>query len=383
MKGPLPATEDAVRGRRASRRPLRVVHTPFIAQNAYQPRLLEELRNLGIDARGAKRSNLLLLHGRADVVHFHWIQHRWFGPRLARGMVCEAFFAQMRAMRARGTRLVWTIHNLVPHECDDRDAELRLLARMCRAVDACIVHSQHARDAVIAAVDPLGRDEGLRARLHVIPHGNYIGCYQPRLDRDAERARIGVSPDETLFAFVGQIREYKQVDTLIHAFRRADAPRTKLLVCGRPKGDTVARSLHEARGDDPRIKIELGFLPDDALASALLASDAVVLPYRDSLTSGAALLAMSYGRTVVAPDIGCFGELLGTGALGLYAAEETDSTEELARALAEVASRTDARTATGAAHLERARTFDWPNIARATAKLYSGPVRTQAVGEDD
>jgi len=374
MKGSLPATEDAVRSRQASPRPLRVVHTPFIAQNAYQPRLLEELRNLGIDARGAKRSILPLLRRRADAVHFHWIQHRWFGYRLARGMVCEAFFAQLRAMRAQGTRLVWTIHNLVPHECDDHDAELRLFARMCRSVDACIVHSQHARDAVIAAVDPQGRDEslsaGLGARLHVIPHGNYIGCYQPRLDRDAERARLGVSPDETLFAFVGQIREYKRVDTLIHAFRKANAPRTKLLVCGRPKGDAVARSLSEARGDDPRIKFELGFLPDDALASALLASDAVVLPYRDSLTSGAALLAMSYGRTVVAPNIGCFGELLGTGALGLYAAEGADSTEELARALVEVAARADSRVATGAAHLERARTFDWPTIARATAALY-------------
>ncbi len=378
MKSSLPATEDAVRSRHASPRPLRVVHTPFIAQNAYQPRLLEELRKLGIDARGAKRSNLPLLRRRADAVHFHWIQHRWFGYRLARGMVCEAFFAQLRAMRAQGTRLVWTIHNLVPHECDDHDAELRLLARMCRSVDACIVHSQYARDAVIAAVDPQGRDEslsaGLRARLHVIPHGNYIGCYQPRLDRDAERARLGVSSDETLFAFVGQIREYKQVDTLIHAFRSANAPGTKLLVCGRPKGDRVARSLYEARGDDPRLKIELGFLPDDALASALLASDAVVLPYRDSLTSGAALLAMSYGRTVVAPDVGCFGELLGTGSLGLYAAEGANSgassTEELARALVEVATRTDSRVATGAAHLERARTFDWPTIARATAALY-------------
>jgi glycosyltransferase involved in cell wall biosynthesis len=377
MKSSLPATEDAVRSRHASPRPLRVVHTPFIAQNAYQPRLLEELRKLGIDARGAKRSNLPLLRRRADAVHFHWIQHRWFGYRLARGMVCEAFFAQLRAMRAQGTRLVWTIHNLVPHECDDHNAELRLLARMCRSVDACIVHSQYARDAVIAAVDPQGRDGGLCARLHVIPHGNYIGCYQPRLDRDAERARLGVSSDETLFAFVGQIREYKQVDTLIHAFRSANAHRTKLLVCGRPKGDRVARSLYEARGDDPRIKFELGFLPDDALASALLASDAVVLPYRDSLTSGAALLAMSYGRTVVAPDIGCFGELLGTGSLGLYAAEGANSgassTEELARALVEVAARADSRVATGAAHLERARSFDWPTIARTTAALYGTP----------
>jgi glycosyltransferase involved in cell wall biosynthesis len=79
---------------------------------------------------------------------------------------------------------------------------------------------------------------------------------------------------------------------------------------------------------------------------------------------------MSYGRTVVAPNIGCFGELLGTGALGLYAAEGADSTEELARALVEVAARADSRVATGAAHLERARTFDWPTIARATAALY-------------
>ncbi|MFM7051961.1 MAG: hypothetical protein ACKOYN_07525, partial [Planctomycetota bacterium] len=37
-------------------RRLRVVHAPYIRQNAYQPRLLEELRLLAIDAIGVKRT---------------------------------------------------------------------------------------------------------------------------------------------------------------------------------------------------------------------------------------------------------------------------------------------------------------------------------------
>ena len=43
------------------------------------------------------------------------------------------------------------------------------------------------------------------------------------------------------------------------------------------------------------------FVPDGEVQHYLLAADAVVLPFKEILTSGSAMLALSFGRPVVAP----------------------------------------------------------------------------------
>ncbi|MEZ4597387.1 MAG: glycosyltransferase [Chloroflexota bacterium] len=48
-----------------------------------------------------------------------------------------------------------------------------------------------------------------------------------------------------------------------------------------------------------------GNVPDDRMQVFLRAADVMVLPYRDVLTSGSAILAMTFGLPVVAPRIGC------------------------------------------------------------------------------
>ncbi len=157
------------------------------------------------------------------------MQLRWFGPRLLRPAAIRSYFAQLRALQRRGTRIIWTIHNLIPHECEEPDAELALLMRLAETVDACIVHSESAREEVLAVIAAAhGSSSPMAKEPHVIPHGNYIGCYQPARAREEERARLGIAEDETVFAFVGQIRAYKNADGLALAFRAAGLPRARL-----------------------------------------------------------------------------------------------------------------------------------------------------------
>ena len=51
--------------------------------------------------------------------------------------------------------------------------------------------------------------------------------------------------------------------------------------------------------------LALRYIPDAELQVWLRAADVVVLPFRDILTSGSAILALSFGRAVVAPALGC------------------------------------------------------------------------------
>jgi glycosyltransferase involved in cell wall biosynthesis len=97
------------------------------------------------------------------------------------------------------------------------------------------------------------------------------------------------------------------------------------------------------------------------------AADWVVLPYRDVLTSGSALLALSFGRPVVAPRRGCLADLDETDGVLRY---EPDHPGALAHALLH-ATRLDAHCWRPRA-LAAARRADWGDIARAYARIFAG-----------
>jgi len=95
------------------------------------------------------------------------------------------------------------------------------------------------------------------------------------------------------------------------------------------------------------------------------AADVVVLPFQDILTSGSALLAMSFGKPVIAPRMGCIPEALDRKGVFLYTHNEE---EALLRAFQQ-ASLADL-AAMGKYNYRKAKRFDWNEIAQKTCELY-------------
>jgi beta-1,4-mannosyltransferase len=85
------------------------------------------------------------------------------------------------------------------------------------------------------------------------------------------------------------------------------------------------------------------------------------------LTSGSAILAMSFGKALVAPRLGCLPELVPVDGGVLYDPADPDG---LGSALRSTLAR-DLASA-GERNLERARELAWGPIAAATARLYRG-----------
>ena len=146
--------------------------------------------------------------------------------------------------------------------------------------------------------------------MQVVPHGNYEGVYPDTMDRPTAREALGLEPDARVFLFLGQIRRYKGVEDLLDAFRTLEARDARLVVAGKLHYPGLEESLRDHAGDDPRIKLLPVLVPDDRMQVFLRAADAMVLPYRDVLTSGSAILAMTFGVPVLAPRIGCLPETL-------------------------------------------------------------------------
>jgi beta-1,4-mannosyltransferase len=199
----------------------------------------------------------------------------------------------------------------------------------------------------------------------VIPHGSYLGAYPDTLTREEARTRLGIPDAGPVLLFLGAVRGYKGTDELVAAFHALPDPAARLLIAGKPRGDGIAERLRAAVVADPRIRLHLGHVPDEELQVWLRAADVVTLPFRDILTSGSAILALSFGRPVVAPALGCLPETVPADAGILYDPDLPGALESaLHRALAADLD------IMGNAALARARELDWDsNAVRAAAVL--------------
>jgi glycosyltransferase involved in cell wall biosynthesis len=97
----------------------------------------------------------------------------------------------------------------------------------------------------------------------------------------------------------------------------------------------------------------------------------VVLPFRDVLSPASLVLAMGFGRLIVAPRIGCIPETADPEGTILYDPSRPGALEA---ALGEAAARDG--EACGRLNRERAATFDWRFMAQETAGAYRDLIST-------
>lgn len=351
---------------------MKVLFLPdYMEANAYQRELAGGLRARGasVTAQPTGRRRLLPIlqairaRGRPDVVHLHWTEPYISGGRsdVSRTKAARTIM-ELRLLSASGTPVVWTAHDLARHDRPVDPLEIGFDRHLFRVSSAIIVHCEAAREALLQALD---LPAGAGRRVTVIPHGHYLGAYRNDVSRADARERLGVGHAGTVFAFVGWVRPYKGVRELILAFRALPGEGLRLLVAGTPGSEEFAAEITTLAEGDPRITLRLGFVPDDDLQLYLNAADAVALPYREIFTSGSVLLAMSFGRAVIAPRRGCIGQTLDAAGAILYDAADPGGLLDALRTAM------DADLAAMGLH-NRARVddLDWGRIAEATLEVY-------------
>lgn len=345
---------------------LSVAFVPYWgAGNPYQDALAEHLSACGVQVRKLRSLKdmfryAVLADRRVDVVHLHWLPvFRWRGLS---GPRCLAFVMRLALLRMYGVRLVWTVHNLLPHE--QRHPRLDWLLRriVVGLSHGIIVHGDTARRQVMNTWKP--KRPG---RITVIPHSHYIGSYPNDVSRAAARERLALGDTEVVFLLLGALRPYKGVLELMGAFRRLAADHTVLVIAGRPLNQGFAREIETARANSDRIRFHPGFVRDDDVQVYMSAADVVVLPYRHVLSSGAALLAMSFGKPCIAPAIGCLADVLDDSGAFLYeGGPETGLTESMRRAV----EAKEGLARMGEHNRKKVSQWTWAKAAEATKALY-------------
>jgi glycosyltransferase involved in cell wall biosynthesis len=150
----------------------------------------------------------------------------------------------------------------------------------------------------------LERFPAVAGKTVLIPHGNWIGYYRP--SESIHRARHNLRLPEEAFVYLlfGQCKPYKNLEGLIEAFRKVAKADDILLIAGGFSDKTYLATVLDMAADDSRIRIDEGFIPNDMVSDYLVACNAMCIPYREILTSGTAMLALSYGRPVLSINRG-------------------------------------------------------------------------------
>jgi glycosyltransferase involved in cell wall biosynthesis len=236
------------------------------------------------------------------VLNLHWTSPILAGSRSAdeaRARVAD-LARLLDVFQAAGGRLVWTVHNVLPHDAAYQESQVEVCRLLADRADLVHVLSDETVPAVAPyyALDP--------ARVVVIPHSSYLGVYPQRISRHRARRRLGLHDDDRVLTSFGMIRPYKGIDRLLDAFEREplDAPDLRLLVAGMPGGRAGVQALVDRLARTPRVVSRPQRVPHRRVQVWLRAADLAVLPYTAVLNSGSFLLAETFGLPVVAPRTG-------------------------------------------------------------------------------
>ena len=344
---------------------MRLLYLSRVRLNPYVELLARGVARADASIHPTQRPTLtwprILLAPRWRILHLHWIELQYAYGQISHEQAAhnlDTLLRQLAHVQKRGRSIVYTVHNLNHHE--GRHADLNALANqwIFEHADAIHVHNHFTADQVRQRY---GREE----EVFVIPHGNYIGVYPNEMNREEARARLGIPPNHFVYLCLGQMRPYKGLDALIKAFLKNNAADASLLLAGQINDKEYAAYLQQLAGEHPNIRVIPRYIPGEEIQLYCNASNLCVLPYRDATTSGAALLAFSFGKPIIAPAIGPFPELVGDNARGiLFHPDEAD----LANALAAARSADIPAMAAGARAFAEAR--DWTTIGARHAQVY-------------
>ncbi len=307
-----------------NRSPVVWAFTPFYTGNPYQAVLYSRFFDHGMVAAPAFRAGTLgsgtwgWPHDLPLVVHLHWLNQVLSSAedaQQARAAVDEHTELLDRLL-ARGARLAWTIHNVLPHDIRFEEQEVALRRRVAERAELIHVMSQQTAQ-MLSPWLTLPAD-----RLYHCDHPGYQGVYPDWISRDDARRRLRIPDGSVALLLTGALKPYKGMSELLSAVQDVNRDRPgaiTLIVAGKPDSasetaEFVRRAIHE-----PAVRLLPGKIADADIQVLVRAADVVALPYRRSLNSGVLALGLSFGRPALLPSAsGSMPLVTGTQAAVVY-----------------------------------------------------------------
>lgn len=222
---------------------------------------------------------------RPDAVAFQW----WTT------FLAPAYASISAWLRRQGVRVLFVIHNVLPHEPRPWDAWLTRLT--LQQGHAFLVHTLREKERLSHLVPDARSEVRFMPVLDVFT--------QPRLFKADSRRRLGLADDKPVLLFFGLVRPYKGLRYLIDAVAtlRARGEVVQLVVAGEI-WESKSVYVHQlaALGLEKQVRLEDRYIPNEEIPLFFSGADVFVAPYVNGTQSAAVRVAVSFGLPLVASE---------------------------------------------------------------------------------
>lgn len=252
---------------------------------------------------------------RPDVLHLHWLEKYLRGDNFfLRLTYAVKFIVDILLTRSLGTRIVWSIHDQLEHDTQFPQIDRWVRCVLISVADRLIFHNRAALNHYLQhySFDP--------TKAEIIAHGHYREVYQSAIDPVEARKLLHLPTSGRIYLHLGMLKPYKGIEQLLQVWQAAQSRLNAsiLLIAGQAFDPAYRQALAQLAADTKNVVFYPHFVEHDRIHLYMSAADVVVLPYKNILTSGSAILAMSFMKPVIAPRLGGISELLGAADAFLY-----------------------------------------------------------------
>ncbi|AFZ44923.1 glycosyl transferase group 1 [Halothece sp. PCC 7418] len=349
---------------------IRVLMMPDYRQdNPYQQLLANSLKTEGVEVQFPQGYRRVFPIFRAittqnkpiHILHLHWLNLYLKGKNLpSKWLYALKVLIDVWLTCQTGTKIVWTVHNLVPHDTKFPRLEYwtrRLLVKMASRV---IIHNH-------ASLEPLLQAYQLDSvKVNIIPHGNYRPVYKEAIPKEEARKILGFPQQGKIYLSFGMIRPYKGLEFLLGAWEKCQNDQDLLAIVGQARGHVEYGSALVKKAETIKgAMVREGYVDDELIHIYYSAADIIVLPFQKILTSGSLILAMSFSKPIIAPCFPSITETLGTADWLLY---DPETEQGLFNAICK--SKDIDLEALSTLVKQECQRLNWDNIAQQTSQLY-------------
>lgn len=227
----------------------------------------------------------------ADIVHVHWPED--FATRASRVAAFSRATSVLLVLYwfyVRGSKIVWTVHNIRPHENRYPALQRFFYWQLSRIVSGLVFLTKASR----SDFSNLQCQRFSHVPYAIVPHGTYDDAHGSR----RKRGLVEVADRASILGSFGQIRSYKNQHGIARWVNSGDG--TLLLrIAGEPVDQEVVDCLR--REESSLVSVRTGWLDDEQLISFVDEIDALIIGDLSVRNSGTVILALSRNVRVIAP----------------------------------------------------------------------------------
>ncbi len=202
------------------------------------------------------------------------------------------------SLKKKSIRVVFLCINIFEHE--DTIIKKMVTKFILRRVDSIVVHSEQEKKTALE-INPRAT-----VKKHLLPLFRYDDCPICRPGTDGLQ-----------LLFFGFVRPYKGLDTLISALGLLKEYDISLTIAGEFwAGKAELQQQIDDLGISGKVEIVDRYIPEDEMGRYFSSADLVVLPYKQTVTSGIIATAYGFGKPVLATNVGGFHEIVKDGCTG-------------------------------------------------------------------